>query len=1264
MERDTATSGGESGADYQVFLSFRGPDTRRGFTDCLYHFLTSAGIRVFRDDTDQPLGAKIEKILDAIDCSVIGMPIFSKEYASSKWCLRELRRMVELKKTIIPIFYDVTPNDVKLKTSLYADALEAHASTAYQKIMQRQTEDLSSENKETKGAETESEEVEHWKKALLEVGTRSGRELRQNGFGEFCIAITSEVLTRLKAKEKIITGQLVSMTDQVEAVMKLLNVDSPDVRFVGIHGMGGIGKTTLAKLVFNELSCRFEYCSFINDIRELSKGEPTKLQTKLLVDLLCKFPSVSDNEDGVKKIREMLRTKKVLLVLDDVDHTEQIDRLADNSSWFGSGSRIIITTRDKSTIERDPSRKIMQFEMMEMNYYQALQLFSKQAFKEDFPPTDYLDLSKEVISVVGKLPLALEIIGSHLHGKQKDEWKENIRTLARIPHKNVQKKLRLSYDSLEYRAQQVFLDIACFFNNKDKTNAMYMWEACKFHPESAIDDLVSMSLIKIIDHETFWMHDQLRDLGREIVCLENFIDFGKRSRLWEHKEAIAMLKRREGTRKVQALCLSEDSSFFGYEELQCLRNLRFLEWHGIKFQGDLKHVFSKLIWFSWYVCPSDYAATSLNLESLVILELSRSNISENWEGWSKIKVGDELKVLDLTGCKELTRIPDISKYRTLERLILEDCEKLIEIDGSIGSLKCLKFLNMKGCHALGSFPEELCSLDALEVIIMKGKGGNFSIPELIGDLISLTILEIVGVQIHELPRSIGRLGKLKRLALSKCTGINELPGSVGSLDSLVELDLSETDIERLPNSIEGLAMLQFLHLNRCKELIELPESIGDLKSLTELDLSWTKITDLPESIGQLRELKVLGVTHSKIKKLPKTIGRMVKLEELHASECHSMEKVPRNIKKLPRLRILDFSGCDAISKVPSLSKVSSLQTLRLEGCHKLSKLPKLPQSLTTLNVASLSLRKLPDFSKLERLNSLRLSDRSDIHTRSNLENSNLEGIEKLTKLLTLHLNLSNLTSIPTNFSSFTHLKVLVIACWGVDYQVPQLPPTLSHLRLEYVDVETKLPCLVHLKNLVWLEFVNWSVQDGLQSLGIQELHSLAFFSIASCGNFRTLEDIKLPKSLEKLWIENCNSLETMPKLSELQNLKGLIMSDCEKLTEICGLGELLSLEELRIYNCGSLGTISDWSGLRNLKHLNISSYPQLTEIPGLGELKSLETLCVTGCFSLKKLSNFSMLIKLEELEIYDCDNLSLIEGLNNLSLRVREIHCSRNPKIT
>lgn len=136
--------------NYQVFLSLRGPDTRQGFTDCLYHFMVDAGIRVFRDNEEIRPGEKIEDILKAISSSIVCIPIFSKDYASSKWCLREQPEMVALKKKIMPIFYDVTPDDLKLQTCSYRDALATKH-----------------------GKETEEQQ---WEKALKEVLEISGRE--------------------------------------------------------------------------------------------------------------------------------------------------------------------------------------------------------------------------------------------------------------------------------------------------------------------------------------------------------------------------------------------------------------------------------------------------------------------------------------------------------------------------------------------------------------------------------------------------------------------------------------------------------------------------------------------------------------------------------------------------------------------------------------------------------------------------------------------------------------------------------------------------------------------------------------------------------------------------------------------------------------------------------------------------------------------------------------------------------------------------------
>lgn len=151
------------GAQFEVFLSFRGPDTRDNFADSLYHALKDKGIRVFIDKKGIDLGEEIGlEIFQAIDDSKICIPIFSKGYASSSWCLRELEYMMERKKTnqleVMPIFHDVRTADLKLETRLYRDALTLH--------------------KKKHGADT----VKHWEKALEEVAKIKGWNTKETGY--------------------------------------------------------------------------------------------------------------------------------------------------------------------------------------------------------------------------------------------------------------------------------------------------------------------------------------------------------------------------------------------------------------------------------------------------------------------------------------------------------------------------------------------------------------------------------------------------------------------------------------------------------------------------------------------------------------------------------------------------------------------------------------------------------------------------------------------------------------------------------------------------------------------------------------------------------------------------------------------------------------------------------------------------------------------------------------------------------------------------
>ena len=160
----SSTSAPVSGGEYEVFLSFRGDDTRKTFTDHLYHALVQRGICTFRDNEELPVGEEIRPaLLKAIKESIISIPIFSKDYASSKWCLRELAKMVECHKTmghkILPIFYDVEPSDVRHQRGTYEKAFRQH---------------LKHFDKKT---------VQGWKEAMREVGEMKGWELKKETNG-------------------------------------------------------------------------------------------------------------------------------------------------------------------------------------------------------------------------------------------------------------------------------------------------------------------------------------------------------------------------------------------------------------------------------------------------------------------------------------------------------------------------------------------------------------------------------------------------------------------------------------------------------------------------------------------------------------------------------------------------------------------------------------------------------------------------------------------------------------------------------------------------------------------------------------------------------------------------------------------------------------------------------------------------------------------------------------------------------------------------
>ncbi|OMO62075.1 Disease resistance protein, partial [Corchorus olitorius] len=283
--------------------------------------------------------------------------------------------------------------------------------------------------------------------------------------------------------------------------------------------MGGVGKTTLARVVYTQLSPHFEGKGFLADVREVSeKSGLVSLQKQLLSHIFSdECFNFCDVHEGNFIIRRRLSKKKLLVVIDDVDNMQHLKCLVGRRDWFGLGSRIIITTRDEHLLRSYQVDDV--YKPTTLNAKEALHLFSLKAFNSETVPknNDFVELSKHVVEYADGLPLALEVLGCFLCGRDADQWRSALDRLKRDSKKEILDRLKISYDGLEETEKNIFLDIACFFNKEEKDFVIKILDACGFFPEIGIDVLVKKSLLKVDqDNRFLWMHDLLQEMGRNI----------------------------------------------------------------------------------------------------------------------------------------------------------------------------------------------------------------------------------------------------------------------------------------------------------------------------------------------------------------------------------------------------------------------------------------------------------------------------------------------------------------------------------------------------------------------------------------------------------------------------------------------------------------------------------------------------------------------------------------------------------------------------
>ena len=354
--------------------------------------------------------------------------------------------------------------------------------------------------------------------------------------------IVREILGKLNSTSSVVPTDLVGINSRMEDLVNLLDMGLNDSQFIGIWGMGGMGKTTLAEVVHGRFLNHFEGNSFLANVKGQRRGPDlglVSLQKKLLSDILIgRSIDFSNVCRGSQEIRKRLSHKKVLIILDDVDHHKQLEALAGDKKWFGPGSRIIITTRNQQLLINLGVDKDKIYEIEELNNNEALKLFSRKAFENDSPLEGYEELSQEFIYYANGVPLALEVLGSSLLKKNVDLWKSTLVRIKQYPPKDIIEVLQISFDGLEESEKNVFLDIACFFDGKYERNIL---QTLHDQLDGDIDVLLKKSLITI-SWGYLQMHDLLQKLGREIVRRESPNAAGRRSRVWCIKDVFDVLK--------------------------------------------------------------------------------------------------------------------------------------------------------------------------------------------------------------------------------------------------------------------------------------------------------------------------------------------------------------------------------------------------------------------------------------------------------------------------------------------------------------------------------------------------------------------------------------------------------------------------------------------------------------------------------------------------------------------------------------------------
>ncbi|XP_023767370.1 disease resistance protein RPV1 [Lactuca sativa] len=885
---------------HDVFLSFRGVDTRHGFTNHLYNALMHANITTFLDDEDIETGEDLKPELESgIRGSRASVIVLSKNYATSTWCLDELVLILEQRMksnhVVIPIFYHVKPSHVRKQQSSFGDAMAKH---------RQKMEAETNSNKRSQWAQ----KIELWNKALTEVVDLKGKDANGRLEVELIDEIVKDIFRRLRISSRFPLPQLIGMEDSINFVTSWLkDTSSHTTNILTILGMGGIGKTSLAKYVYALHFHEFDKSSFIEDIGRKCEEKSNGILDvqKQLFDDISKPSSVQVLDDSIytSMIENAVARKKVFLVLDDISSLNQLDALLGTKGFY-AGTKILVTTTDAwltkscALFKTNDKPNHAMYELKVLYEIDSQKLFCYHAFMCNEPKPGYEEVSKKLVKYCKGHPMALKVLGRSLHNRDVTYWEGYIDRLKKENDSPINNVLRMSFDSLSSENDKdLFKHIACIFVGMDRNDVVTILEACDIETRTGITNLVDKCLLSIGWNNELKMHELVKEMGRFVVREESLYKPWERSRIWG-LESFKVLKQKKCMENVLGLTLDmrmlEKEKLHGSLELitdalSKMDSLMLLQLNYVQITGSFKNFPEELRWLCMHGFPLKSIPPDLPMENLVSLDMSHSSIESFGICYSypqrlhkrlKQLIGSctkdkkllgSLKILNLSCCEQLHSLRGFDHLPKLERLILKGCIGLIEICESIEQCFELVHIDLSYCNKL-----------------------------------------------EKLPRSLGMLKKVKTLLLDGCY-LGESRIKIRDKKSSEMLKANNIGINTITSSS---TLLQAMPSYSKFSVISLPRSLVSL-SLENNNLS---TESFPMDFSCLTMLKELYLDKNPIFSLPRCVRSLPRLEKLSMVNCHMLTSVEHPPHTLTSLNLMfDFTNKPLLRKVVFDPRMSPLK---------------------------------------------------------------------------------------------------------------------------------------------------------------------------------------------------------------------------------------------------------------------------------------------------------------------------------------------------